>query len=203
MKRDLVRAFRRQGFKPLLIPAAALTLFLIVLFQYLDEYVQHREEAQELDARIQSMETTLEFAKPIEAHQAVLRSEYAAIQSRAYRFEKSVEALDAMKSNVTELLQSLYFEGIKVSAIKPTSIGLANQLDVGAHFTGVPQQLPRLESLLIGYPKALRVSDLSIKVVDETKDAGAYLDVTARFSGVELVPDAPDSPKNLPLPPVK
>ena len=43
MKRDLLRMFQRQGLKPMVIPLVVMFTMLFVFYQYIDDYVAHRD----------------------------------------------------------------------------------------------------------------------------------------------------------------
>lgn len=189
MKRDVIRAYRHRGIRPLTIPVMAIALVLFGFYQYADEYAGHREEVTELAARLDVIEGTLSFSKNIEAHNAMLKSEYSSIQSRAFRADTFDESLGSMKTTVNDLLASLYFEKIEITTVPSSPIRLAKQLAVDVRFSGVPQQLPRLEAALASHPKAMRVSDLQIKVADDSADGAPHIEVSARMLGVYLTPD--------------
>lgn len=200
MRRDWVRAFKRQGLKLLIMPLVVLGLMLFVFYQYVDEYVGHRDEALDLVSRLEVMETTSSLSKKIEVHNTLLRSEYLSIQQRAYRLESFDASLEAMKSNVTEMLQSLFFENVQVSKTNSPPNAGAMRLAVNAEFSGVPQQLPRLESLLLSNQKAARLSELQIKVADDVASGGSRLEISARLLAVHVAPDPIEKVKQLPLP---
>ena len=85
MKRDLLRMFQRQGLKPMVIPLVVMFRMLFVFYQYIDDYVAHRDEAAELALRLDVMEATFNLSKNVDAHNSALKPEYASIEARAYR----------------------------------------------------------------------------------------------------------------------
>ena len=189
MKRDLLRMFQRQGLKPMVIPLVVMFTMLFVFYQNIDDYVAHREEAAELALRLDVMETTFDLSKSVDLHNSALKPEYASIQARAYRSERSDDSLNTMKTQLVELLQSLYFDNIEVAKASLPPKAEVMQIAVTAQFSGVPQQLPRLEALLASNPKAMRVSEVRVRVVDDAAGGAPHLDINARFLGVHVEPD--------------
>ena len=197
MKRDLIRLFQRRGLRPLVIQLVVVCALLLGYYQIVDDYVAHREEAAELALRLDVMDATFGLSKNVDVHNAALRPEYAGIQARAYRAERFDGSLDAMKTQLAELLQSLYFDNIEISKASPPPKAGAMRMGVSAQFSGVPQQLPRLEALLSSNPKAMRVGDVQVKVVDDAAGGAPHLDINAQLLGMHVEPDVVD--KALPL----
>lgn len=189
MKRDLIRLFQRQGLKPLVIPLVVVCALFLVYYQVIDDYVAHRDEAAELALRLDVMNATFDLSKSVDVHSSALKTEYASIQARAYRSEKFDESLNAMKTQLVELLQSLYFDNIDIAKASVPSKAGVMPIAVTAKFSGVPQQLPRLEALLASNPKAMRVSEVRVSVVENAAGGAPHLDINARFLGVHVEPD--------------
>jgi len=195
MKRDLLRAFRHYGPKLLLMPVVVIGLILFVFFQYVDDYVAHREEATDIGRRIDVMGSIFGFSKEIEARNALLKPEYLELQSRSFRSKNPDESLDAMSSSLNEVLRSLYFENPQVSKLPATQIGGAALLAMDVKFSGVPQQLPRLEAALAANHKAMRISRLKIDVVDDANGGPSHIEIDARFLGLHIAPEAVEAIK--------
>jgi hypothetical protein len=192
MKRDLIRVFQRQGLRPLAIPLVVMFAMVFVFYQYADDYVAHRGEVAELALRLNIMDTTFNLSKNVDVHHSALRPEYTSIQARAYRSEKFDESSNAMKTQLAELLQSLYFDNIEIAKTSQLPEKGVMSIALTAKFSGVPQQLPRLEALLAINPKAMRVSEVRVKVVDDPAGSAPHLDINARFLGVHVEPDVVD-----------
>ena len=197
MKRDLIRVFQRQGLRPLAIPLIVVFAMVFVFYQYADDYVAHRGEVAELALRLNVMDTTFNLSKNVDVHHSALKPEYASFQARAYRSEKFDESSSAMKTQLAELLQSLYFDNIEISKTSQLPKKGVMSIALTAKFSGVPQQLPRLEALLASNPKAMRVSEVRVKVVDDPAGGAPHLDINARFLGVHVEPDVVDKAPSL------
>jgi len=195
MKRDFIRAFRRYGVRPLIIPFVVIASILIIFELNSDDYLTHREDAADLARRIEVMDSITRISKAVEEKSELLKPEYAQIQNRAFLTGTTQNSVDSMQNHLMGLLQSLYFENIKLVKLSPQQDGNAVVLAIDAQFTGVPQQLPRLESALAANQKAMRVNRLQIKTIGDTSGSGAHIEITARFLGLHLVPMEPRTVK--------
>ena len=191
MKRDLIRAFRRYGVRPLILPFVVIASILIIFELNSDDYLTHREDAADLARRIEVMDSITRISKAVEEKSELLKPEYAQIQNRAFLTGTAQNSADSMQNHLMGLLQSLYFENIKLVKLSPQQDGNAVVLAIDAQFTGVPQQLPRLESALAANQKAMRVNRLQIKTIGDTSGSGAHIEINARFLGLHLVPMEP------------
>lgn len=198
MKRDLVRAFRHHGIRPLVIPVLVVASILLVVAQNIDGYLTHQEEATDLALRLEVMESTFQFSKIIEEKNELLKPEYSQIQARAFLSGNAEISVDSMQNHLTGLLQSLYFENIQLAKLGPAQNRNAAVLAVDAKFTGVPQQLPRLEAALAVNQKAMRVNRLQIKALKDASGGGPRIEINARFLGLHLVPVEPKIVKPVP-----
>ena len=114
---------------------------------------------------------------------------YSEIQSRAFRLPNAEDSLDQMQGQLDALLRTLYFENIRIEKSNLKQKSSAMELSVDAQFSGVPQQLPRLEAALEANQTALRIGSIEIKVLGDLEGGGARLEINARFFGLHLDPD--------------
>lgn len=189
MKRDWIRSYRQHGLKLLMIPVLVIILLLFGFNQYVGDYLTHRQETAELTLKIDRMRATSALLKEDERKKAKLMLNFSEIQSRSYRSPSPADSLDQMQAQLSTLLQTLYFENIKVTKLELKQENYVMALALNAQFSGVPQQLPRLEAALESDAKAMRINAVEVKVSDGSVGGGSQLEINARFVAMHLKPD--------------
>lgn len=189
MKRDWIRIYRQHGIKLLMIPVLVITLLLLGFNQYVGDYLTHRQEAAELILKLDKMKATSALLKEDERKKEKLMLHFSEIQSRSYRTYSPADSLDQMQGQLSALLQTLYFENVKVTKLELKQENSVMELAVDAQFSGVPQQLPRLETALESDAKAMRINAVEIKVSNGSVGGGSQLEINARFVAMHLKSD--------------
>lgn len=184
MIRDWIRAFRHKGIMAFLMPVLVIILMVSAYIEYVDDYFAHLEEAEQVSSKLEATNEVIRIAKEMDKRKIVLKPDYDLWQSRAFIAPTREEASKAIQANLTQILQSLYFEKITIEEVKEikeakemkgvvatnTSTDL---LMLEAKFIGVPQQLPRLEAELQTQAKTIRLGDVKIKAIIPPKPVAA------------------------------
>ncbi|MEN9374431.1 MAG: hypothetical protein RIR79_1983 [Pseudomonadota bacterium] len=209
MIRDWIRAFRHKGIMAFLMPVLVIILMVSAYIEYVDDYFAHLEEAEQVSSKLEATNEVIRIAKEMDKRKIVLKPDYDLWQSRAFIAPTREEASKAIQANLTQILQSLYFEKITIEELKEIKGVVATNtstdlLMLEAKFIGVPQQLPRLEAELQTQAKTIRLGDVKIKAIIPPKPVAAkpsskkakektasepaapanndpYLEITARF----------------------
>ncbi len=188
MKRDLKRVYATHGIKYFAFPVIVLLLIAALVDQRLNGYLEHREQASDLQTLLESNQNTLDLNKKVLANNEQLAGSYAPVQSQLFVANEITDSVNAMQQQVTKLLQGLYFDNIDLSDFSDAPKGNVSRMSFTARFNGVPQQLPRLQIALVQSPTLLTMDKVEIKVVDDTQRGGQQLHITARFSGLHMKP---------------
>lgn len=188
MKRDLKRVFRAHGIKVFALPVFVLLLLAVVADQRLGNYLEHQEEAAELQAQLESNREILSLDSKIQRKLEELTPAYSMLAPQIHTAPDIATSVQAMQEHLRQLLQSLYFGDVEFFDFSDTPQGSVTRLVMRARFTGVPQQLPRLEAALNQSPTIAAIDQLEIRVVDDPQRSGQQLAVTARFVGLHMKP---------------
>lgn len=192
-RRDLKRVFRAHGIKVFAIPMVVVLLLAVVADQRLDGYLERREEAAELQARLDSHRELLALDGKIRSKAGELEPAHAAAAPLVHIAPDTATAVQAMQDQLRQLLQSLYFSDIEFADFSDSSQGGISRLAMRARFHGVPQQLPRLEAALAQSPKITTIDQIEIRVVEDPQRSGPQLAISARFVGLHMKP-LPEAP---------
>ena len=188
MKRDLKRVYKRHGIKYFAFPVIILLVFSALADQWLGNYLTNREEAADLEIRLENNRNILDLNKKIQRNHDDLSAKLTSLQQQFFISSNIAESQNAMQEQIRKLLQSLYFDNIEILDFSKSSQGSISRLMVNTRFTGVPQQLPRLQAALAQSTTMLVIDDLEIKVVDDSQRGGKQLAVAARFVGLHMGP---------------
>lgn len=183
MKRDLKRLHRQYGIRYFALPFVVLLLLATLADQRLGGYLEHREQASDLQAQRERNSEVLRLDAKVRRSHDELAGGHAALAPRLFT-EPPQEAPAALQSSLDTLLRGLYMENVEFfdpHADERPGIG---RIEVGARFTAVPQQLPRLQAALAAAPKLMQVQAIELRVVPDTKRNSQQLEVTARFAAV-------------------
>ena len=191
MNRNLKRVYRNHGIKYFAFPVIVLLLMVALADQLLDGYTDHRTEAAELEDRLASNRSILELNSKVLRSSEALSSDFTAVQSQIFVASDITQSVNTMQGQLRTLLQSLYFDNIEFFDIADATKGSISRIEMSARFTGVPQQLPRLQAALARSSTTLAIDKLEIKVVDDPQRGGRQLAMTARFAGlhIKLLPE--------------
>ena len=192
MKRDLKRLHRQHGIRYFALPFVVVLLLATLADQYLGDYLEHREQAADLQAQRERDQEVLRLNAKVQRSHDELAATHAALAPRLFAEEDPQQALAALQSALDTLLRSLYMENIEFSdPLAPTRAG-AGRIEISARFTAVPQQLPRLQAALASAPRLMQVQAIELRVVPDPARGSQQLAVTARFAGVHApVPPEP------------
>jgi len=188
MNRNLKRVYRNHGIKYFAFPVIVLLLMVALADQLLDGYTDHRTEAAELEDRLASNRSILELNSKVLRSSEALSSDFTAVQSQIFVASDITQSVNTMQGQLRTLLQSLYFDNIEFFDIADATKGSISRIEMSARFTGVPQQLPRLQAALAQSTPSLAIDSLDIRVVDDLQRGGQQLAVTARFAGLHMKP---------------
>jgi Tfp pilus assembly protein PilO len=188
MKRDLKRVHAAHGIKYFAFPVIVLLLIAALVDQRLTGYLEHREQASDLQTLQESNQNTLDLDKKVQANSEQVGGSYTPVQAQLFVANDIADSVNAMQEQVRKLLQSLYFDNIDLSDFSDTPKGSVSRMSFTARFNGVPQQLPRLQVALAQSPTLLTIDKVEIKVVDDAQRGGQQLHITARFSGLHMKP---------------
>lgn len=189
MKRDIARIRRSGGLSTFTRPLFLLLAVLIVFSVYISDYFIHLDESVDLERRRDVVKLTLDLAKKNEISYLRLKSKFSEVESRSFRYKNVEESHESMKEQLREILSSLYFENLSFTKILPVGNDKSTPLLIDGHFTGVPQQLPRLELALLANTRAIRITKLQISVIDDQIGEGKVLDIKASFLGLHIKSD--------------
>ncbi len=188
MNRNLKRVYRNHGIKYFAFPIVVLLLVLALADQLLDGYTDRRTEAAELEDRLGSNRNILELNSKVLRSRETLSSDFTSVQSQIFVASDITQSVNTMQGQLRTLLQSLYFDNIEFFDIADATKGSISRIEMSARFTGVPQQLPRLQAALAQSTPSLAIDSLDIRVVDDLQRGGQQLAVTARFAGLHMKP---------------
>lgn len=188
MKRDLKRVYATHGIKYFAFPVIVLLLLAALVDQRLNGYLEHREQASDLQTLLESNQNTLDLNKKVLTSNEQLISNYTPVQSQLFVANEISDSVNAMQEQVRKMLQTLYFDNVDLSDFSDAPKGSVSRMSFTARFNGVPQQLPRLQIALAQSPTLLTMDKVEIKVVDDTQRGGQQLHITARFTGLHMKP---------------
>ena len=188
MKRDLKRVHAAHGIKYFAFPVVVLLLIAALVDQRLTGYLEHREQASDLQTLLESNQNTLDLDKKVQANAEQVGGSYTPVQAQLFVANDITDSVNAMQQQVTKLLQGLYFDNIDLSDFSDAPKGSISRMSLTARFNGVPQQLPRLQIALAQSPTLLVMDKVEIKVVDDAQRGGQQLHIVARFSGLHMKP---------------
>lgn len=196
MKRDLKRVYRQHGIKYFAFPAIVLLMLAALADQRLGGYMENREEAADLAIRLENNRNILDLNSKVQRNHDELSTSFAPLQQQVFVAPNIAQAVNAMQEQVRTLLQSLYFDNVEFFDFSDTTNSNVSRIVMSARFTGVPQQLPRLEAALAQAPSILSIDSLEIKVVEDPQRGGQQLAVQARFAGLHMKPLPESVPTN-------
>jgi hypothetical protein len=185
-QRDIVRIRREHGIKFFALPLVALLGIAVVADQWLGEYGEHRTTAQELRDTQERQRAVLDLQAQVTANEERLKPLFAASEPRLYISETPAESAQAMRQQLMQLLQSLYLDQVVIDEVAELPAGQVTQLKATVRFMGVPQQLPRLQSLLAQQPQQITTDLLEVKVIPDPQRGGQQLSVRATFSALHV-----------------
>ncbi len=185
-QRDIVRIRREHGIKYFALPLLALLAVAVVADHWLGDYGERRAQAQELRDTLERQRAVLDLQPQVAANEERLKPLYSAAEPRLFISETSGESAQAMRQQLQQLLQSLYFDQIDILEVAELPAGQLTRLKVSARFLGVPQQLPRLQNMLAQQPKQITTELLEVKVVPDPQRGGQQLSIRATFSALHV-----------------
>ena len=191
MKRDLKRLYRQHGIRYFAMPLVVVLLLATLADQRLPEYLEHREQAADLQAQHERDRELLSLAPKLQRSHDELAAPYAALAPRLLT-EPPEQALATLQATLDRLLRSLYMENIEFSDPQLPRRSGAERIAISARFTAVPQQLPRLQAALAAAPQLLQVQAIELRVVPDPQRNSQQLAVTARFAALHA--PAPPEP---------
>ena len=191
MKRDLKRVYKEHGIKYFAFPAIVLLMLAALADQRLEGYISNREEAADLTTRLETNRNILDLNEKIKRNFDELDPSFTSLQQQFFVGQDISDSVNAMQEEVRKLLQSLYFDNVEFSDYSDTRQNNVSRIAMSVRFTGVPQQLPRLQKALAQSSKMLAIDNLEINVVEDPQRGGKQLAVKARFAGMHMKP-APD-----------
>jgi hypothetical protein len=184
MKRELKRIKRKHGIKYFSLPFIVVLFLAFIADGRLSSYLTLRGEVEENGNRIEANLQTLALAKKIESQLATSEIEYTRYAGRVFRSVDGNQTNNELQQELAALLQSVYFENIEFSNFTFQQSGSTNKVTILARFTGVPQQIPRLQAAIIQSSKLLSVDVLELKTVEDRQRNGKQLAITAQFNAL-------------------
>ena len=188
MKRDLKRVYKEHGIKYFAFPAIVLLMLAALADQRLEGYISNREEAADLTTRLETNRNILDLNEKIKRNFDELNPNFASLQQQFFVGQDISDSVNAMQEEVRKLLQSLYFDNVEFSDYSDARQNNVSRIAMSVRFTGVPQQLPRLQKALAQSSKMLAIDNLEINVVEDPQRGGKQLAVKARFAGMHMKP---------------
>ena len=188
MKRDLKRFYRQHGIRLFALPLVVVLLLAVLADQRLGSYLEHREEAADLQAQRERQREILRLDAKVRRSNEALSASHASAAARIYTQPDAGAAQAALQSDLGALLRSLYMENVEFFEPLATAKGAASRIEVSARFTAVPQQLPRLQSALASAPRLAQVQLLELRVEPDPARGSQQLAVVARFAAVQAAP---------------
>ncbi|TXH34453.1 MAG: hypothetical protein E6Q94_04620 [Burkholderiaceae bacterium] len=186
IQRNIVRVRREHGFKYFALPLIVLLMLAVLADQWLADYGDRRAEANELQATLNQQRAILDLQPKIAANEERLKPLYGALEPRLFMADDPRQSLQSLENQLFQILQGLYFDPPQFSDKIETSAGSITRLSLTARFTGVPQQLERLQSALSQAPKHIMIDRLDIEVIPDPQRGGQQLAITARFSALHV-----------------
>lgn len=186
MKRDLIRIRRQHGIKYFALPIIVFLFLMLLLDERISGYLDLRNEVSENINKLEMDHQTLDERKSVESRLAALSSSNSKLSSRIYETTDADQAKKEIQEQLQILLKSLYFENIQFSEFSERAIGSAKILSVTASFSGVPQQLPRLQSAIANSRKILSVDTLDIRVVDDPQRNSQQIAIAVKFNALHV-----------------
>lgn len=202
MKRDLKRFYRQHGIRYLALPFIVVLALAALADQRLGSYLEHREQAADLQAQLERNQEVLRLDAKVRRSHDELAGNYTRVAPQLFAEADPQQSLAALQTRLLETLRSLYMENVEF--FDPVAIPQASssRLEVGARFTAVPQQLPRLQVALAGLPQWVQVQALELRVVPDPARGAQQLAVTARFAALHAPalpePEATGKPRSTP-----
>lgn len=188
MKRDLKRIYQHHGIKYFAFPAIVLLVLAAVADQRLGSYLDNREEAADLETRLETNRSILDLHKQVQRNHDELNAKFAPLQQQFFVATDVAQSVNSMQEQVRKLLQTLYFDNVEFFEFADSTQGSVTHISMNVRFTGVPQQIPRLQAALAQSPTLLAIDSLEIRVVDDLQRGGKQLAMTARLSGLHIKP---------------
>lgn len=188
MKRDLKRVYKHHGIKYFAFPAIVILLLAALANQWLGGYMENREEAADLELRLDNNRNIFELHKMVQRNNVELSPVFTPLQQQFFVAPDITQSVNVMQEKVRNILQTLYFDNLEFSEFSDYAQGTVSHIAMTVRFTGVPQQLPRLQAALARSSTTLAIDKLEIKVVDDPQRGGRQLAMTARFAGLHIKP---------------
>ncbi|OYU46331.1 MAG: hypothetical protein CFE44_02640 [Burkholderiales bacterium PBB4] len=161
MKRQWMRLVRRKGWLYFGAPIVATIALFVFLQQAIDEYVVAADSASDVSLRLETIALAKYHLPKLRELEGYYRPQSEAVLGRAFVGSNANESLTQFVAELNQILRSLYFDEIEVVQ-KPVLVEGNQVLQVSASFSGVPQQLNRLESALATNMHAIRVNQLDV-----------------------------------------
>ena len=200
IQRDVVRVRREHGIKYFAMPLLVLLLLAVLADQWLAGYGARRAEAGELQATLERQRAVLDLQPKVASNEERLKPLYEGLEPRLFAADEARQSLQALENQLGQILQTLYFDPPQFSDGSESPAGTVTRLNLTARFTGVPQQLQRLQLALSQSPKLIQIDRLELEVVPDPQRGGQQLSITARFSALHVKsPAAPAQPASSPV----
>jgi len=168
--RHLRRIYRLYGIRPFALPSIALLAVAVLLDRHAGDFSTQREEAERLGQQVERMREKIARQKEFERVIDEGRSDYARMSARVVSAASAAAAQRHLQENVRRLLQDLMAEGVAVQPVTTAVSPKSGMIAVDASFSGVPQQLVRLQKKLEEAPQTMRMTDIDVQ---RLADAGA------------------------------
>lgn len=196
LMRHLRRIYRLYGIRPFALPSIALLAVAVMFDRHVGDFSTHREEAERLGHQVERMREKIARQKDFERVIEEGRPAYARMSGRIVAAAGVAAAQGELQERVRTLLQGLMAEEIALVPVTTAVSPKSGIVAVEASFTGVPQQLVRLQKRLEEAPQALRITEIDIQRDIPRPDAGtperirAKVRIAAWFVTNELNGDA-------------
>ena len=128
-QRDIVRIRREHGIKYFALPLLALLAVAVVADHWLGDYGERRAQAQELRDTLERQRAVLDLQPQVAANEERLKPLYSAAEPRLFISETSGESAQAMRQQLQQLLQSLYFDQIDILEVAELPAGQLTRLN--------------------------------------------------------------------------
>ena len=187
------RVYRLYGIRPFALPSIALLVVAVVFDSYVGEFSERREEKERLARQVERMRDKIARQKDFERVIEEGRPAYARMSERVFATSDVGAAQAELQERVRSILQELMVEELVLVPASAETSPRSGVVAVEATFSGVPQQIVRLQKKLEEAPKALRIADIDIRRLPEAgtpERVRTKLRIAAWFVHNELNGDA-------------
>lgn len=186
MKRDLVRIRRQHGIKYFALPIIVFLFLLVILDERISGYLDIRNEVSGNISKLEMDHQALDERKSVESRLGALSSSNLKLSSRVFQSTSTDQTKNEIQEELRVLLKSLYFENLQFSEFSERADGSTKILSVTASFSGVPQQLPRLQSAISNNRKLLSIDTLDLKVIDDPQRNSQQIAIAIQFNALHV-----------------